>query len=323
MNFKEIKDIKDKVMAGGCISREEAVALTGASNIGNLYYSANQLRAKFCGYRAHIFTSFTIAGNRCNEDCKFCAMSANTKIEHPNGNNQNFETLIQKIELFSKHGIRNIKLNIIDGNITDQKLDKIIENLKEVKSKCKAELLVSLGNISHAQLRRLKDETGIGWYHCNTETSERFYPNICTTNCIQSRYQTLTDARSLGFKISTGIIIGMGETLEDRIDMALKIRDLGIDTIFINLLYALEGTPLEKQPQIGSQEILTTFAIFRFLLPKAKLVLARGRSQIKIIEVDAINAGINSAILGELLVEPSESDIEYNKQLFEREGFTV
>jgi len=323
MNFRNIKEIKDKILAGGAIDRDEALALSEPNNSGNLYYSADQLRARFCGFNAQIFSSFTMSETSCDEDCKFCPRSASAKVTHTDYNEQDLERIIGKIEQFGKLGICNIKLNVISSKITDEALDKIIQNLNKIKQGTKASLLVSLGNLSYNQLKKLKETTGINRYHCNTETSERFYPNICTTNCIQDKYQTLADAKSLGFKISTGIIIGMGETMEDRIDMALKIRDLGIDTIFINLLYALEGTAMEKQPQIGSQEILTTFAIFRFVMPKARLVLSRGRSQIKIIEVDALHAGINSAILGELLAEPDESDIEYNKKLFEKEGFII
>ncbi len=323
MNFKEIKDIKDKVMTGGCITREEALALTKASNISNLYYSANQLRAKFCGYRARIFTSFTIMDSQCKEDCKFCPRSAKSKVEYSDSNKKDAQSIASEIAQFQKSGISYVKINYIGEKIQDRKLDELMESLRVIKSQCNVDLLPSLGPLSKSQLEKLREKTGIDRYHCNIATSEKFYSKVCSTNEIEAKYQTLTYAKELGYKLSTGIIIGMGETMEDRIDLALKMRDLGIETVFINILYAFEGTELEKQPKIGNQEILTTFAIFRFIMPRATLVLSRGRSLIKIIEVDALHAGINAAIIGELLSETKESDIEYNKQMFDREGFTV
>ena len=173
------------------------------------------------------------------------------------------------------------------------------------------------------QLQRLKAETKVKRYHCNIETSERFYPSVCTTNDIHDKYRTLQDAAKVGFQLCSGGIIGMGETMEDRIDMALKLRELGVNSISLNILFAFNGTPFEKHPMLGNQEILTTFALFRFINPRAQIRFARGRSLIKIIEKEALQAGINASAVGEILVAAKSTDIDNDIKVFKSEGFIL
>jgi adenosylmethionine-8-amino-7-oxononanoate aminotransferase/biotin synthase len=177
--------------------------------------------------------------------------------------------------------------------------------------------------LNYAQLQRLQNETTIKSYHCNIESSENFYPNVCTTISLSDKYETIKNAKSLGFYTCSGGIIGLGEMMEDRIDMALKLRDLEVNAISLNVMLPFPGTPLEKQARLSNQEILTTFAIFRFINPKAQLRFARGRSMIKIIEKEALRAGMNASIVGELLVNAKGADIENDIHLFEDEGFII
>ncbi len=323
MNFTEIKEIKDKIMRGYEITRAEALALSQSGHIEALYYSANQLRAKFCGFRFEMCSMFNVSRGNCNEDCHWCPLSKLSTINYAAFGNPDFDTTMERIIKLREKGVHRIELSSINRVITDEELDKMIVYFNTISRKSDIGLCASLGTLSLQQLQRLKAETNVKRYHCNIETSERYYPQVCTTNDIHEKYRTLQDAAKVGFEVCSGGVIGMGETMEDRIDMALKLRELGVRSISMNILFAFNGTPFETHQMLGNQEILTTFALFRFINPKAQIRFARGRSQIKIIEKEALQAGINASAVGEILVAAKSTDIDNDIKVFKSEGFIL
>ncbi|MBO7438535.1 MAG: biotin synthase BioB [Bacteroidales bacterium] len=323
MNFTEIKEIKDKIMSGYEITRDEALKLSEGGHIEALYYSANQLRAKFCGFRFEMCSMFNVSSGVCEEDCHWCPLSKNSSIDYASMVNFNLDKTIERIIQLREKGVRRIELSAKGRALDDEQLDEMIEYFNVIGEKCDIGLCASLGTLSYEQLKRLKNETKVVRYHCNIETSERFYPQVCSTIDIHEKYRTLLDAQKVGFQACSGGIIGMGETMEDRIDMALKLRELGVNSISLNILFAFNGTPFEKQQMPGSQEILTTFALFRFINPRAQIRFARGRSLIKIIEKDALQAGINASAVGEILVAAKSTDIDNDINVFKSEGFIL
>lgn len=323
MNFTEIKEIKDKIMRGYQITRAEALELSKSGHIEALYYSANQLRAKFCGFRFEMCSMFNYIPGTCEEDCHWCPLSKLSSIDYAAYQTFDIDKTIERIVQLREKGVRRIELSSTSRAIDDARLGQMIEYFNSISQKSDIGLCASLGTLSLEQLQRLKAETKVKRYHCNIETSERFYPQVCTTNDIHEKYRTLQDAAKVGFQICSGGIIGMGETMEDRIDMALKLRELGVNSISLNILFAFNGTPFEKHPTLGSQEILTTFALFRFINPRAQIRFARGRSQIKIIEKEALQAGINASAVGEILVAAKSTDIDNDIKVFKSEGFIL
>ena len=323
MNFKEIKEIKDKIMSGYQITRDEALQLSTTGHIEALYYSANQLRAKFCGFRFEMCSMFNVINGTCEEDCHWCPLSKISTIDYAAYQNFELYKVIERIAELHGKGVRRIELSAAHRSLNDEQLDDVINYYNAISAKCDIGLCASLGTLSLQQLQRLKAETKVKRYHCNIETSERFYPSVCTTNDIHDKYRTLQDAAKVGFEVCSGGIIGMGETMEDRIDMALKLRELGVRSISMNILFAFNGTPFETHQMLGNQEILTTFALFRFINPKAQIRFARGRSQIKIIEKEALQAGINASAVGEILVAAKSTDIDNDIKVFKSEGFIL
>jgi len=323
MNFTEIKEIKDKIMRGYEITRAEALDLSRSGHIEALYYSANQLRAKFCGFRFEMCSMFNVSRGNCEEDCHWCPLSKLATIDYAAFGSPDFDTTMERIIKLREKGVHRIELSSINRVISDEELDKMIVYFNTISQKSDIGLCASLGTLSLQQLQRLKAETNVKRYHCNIETSERYYPQVCTTFDIREKYRTLLDAAKVGFEVCSGGIIGMGETMEDRIDMALKLRELGVRSISMNILFAFNGTPFETHQMPGSQEILTTFALFRFINPKAQIRFARGRSQIKIIEKEALQAGINASAVGEILVAAKSTDIDNDIKVFKSEGFIL
>lgn len=323
MNFKEIKEIKDMIMNGYQITREEAIKLSYTNCIEALYYSANQIRDKFCGSRFELISNFNLVLGNCEEDCHWCPLSKITTINYSAYEQFDIQKVIDCTIKLHQKGVKWIELSTTHRTLTDEQLTTMIGYLNAIADNCNIGLCASFGSLSREQLIRVKTETKATRYHCNVETSERFYPKVCTTGNINDKYKTLKDAHELGFHVCSGGIIGMGETMEDRIDMALKLRELGVKSIALNILFSFNGTPFEKHPTLGNQEILTTFAIFRFINPRAQLRFARGRSLIKIIEKEALQTGINASIAGELLVTAQPMDIVNDIKLFESEGFRL
>ena len=177
-----------------------------------------------------------------------------------------------------------------------------------------------MGLLKREQLQRLK-EAGIDRYHCNLETSRRYFGELCSTHTTDEKMATIRAAREVGMEVCSGGIIGMGETMEDRVDLALLLRELEVKSIPINILNPIPGTPLEGMPPLSEEEVLTTIAMFRFIHPDAYLRFAGGRALIAHIEEKAIRTGINAAIVGDLLTTVG-SKVQEDRIKIQQLGFS-
>jgi biotin synthase len=183
------------------------------------------------------------------------------------------------------------------------------------------ELCGSHGLLTDEQFRRLK-EAGVKRYHCNIETSCRNFPNICTTHSFDEKTACIKRAQAAGLQVCSGGIIGMGETWEDRVDMALTLAELGVDSVPINSLIPIKGTPLEELTPISEEDILRTVAIFRYILPTADIRLAAGRNLMEGCGRKAFLSGANSTITGDMLTT-SGNGIADDTAMFRSMGFDI
>ena len=186
---------------------------------------------------------------------------------------------------------------------------------------CKLDLCASLGFLTKEQFHRLH-EAGVTSYHDNIETSRRNFPNICTTHTYDEKIATIKTAQEEGFCVCSGGIIGMGETWEDRLDMAVSLAELGIMSIPINALMPIPGTPLENLEQLSENDILRTIAFFRYINPEANVRLAAGRALITNDGEAAFSGGASATITGNMLTT-SGSTIESDKKLLSGIGRDV
>ena len=203
--------------------------------------------------------------------------------------------------------------------MSEPHLELILNIYGAVKKETNLHLCASLGLLTKVQLKKLK-EAGIKHYHCNLETAPSFFPQLCTTHTIDEKIKTINAAKEVGLEICSGGIIGMGETMEQRIELAFELRKINAKSIPLNILNPIQGTPLENMPPLSDEEILTTIALFRLINPDALIRFAGGRNLISHIEDKALNAGINAALVGDLLTTVGKN-IEEDIRNFERLGF--
>lgn len=179
-----------------------------------------------------------------------------------------------------------------------------------------------MGLINETQIKRLIDEVGIEHYHCNLETAPSFFGEVCTSHTMDEKIETIKAAQNQGLKICSGGIIGMGESQAHRVELACTLRDLGVQSIPINILTPVAGTALENAAPLSEEEVLTAIAVFRFINPRANLRFAGGRLQIKHYQHKALRSGISASLTGDYLTT-SGSDVECDIKDFKAAGFTI
>ena len=254
----------------------------------------------------------------CSENCKYCAQSKHNhaKIDcHPL---LDVET-VKKSALSAKENGATRFCIVTSGRVpTGEDFNKILEMIKEVASIDGIHCCASLGLLSEEQIKQIK-EAGVERYNHNINTSKNFHENICTTHHFDDRIKTVKLIQKHGIEACCGVIIGMGESVEDRIDMAMSLKELNPKTVPINFLNPIEGTPLEGyQDKITEEDILRTICLFRIILPKAMLRYAGGRTT-RLSEYNqklGIKAGVNSLLVGNYLTTTG-SNSEQDKKMLE------
>lgn len=256
----------------------------------------------------------------CSENCKYCAQSKHNHAEiecHPL---LDVET-VKKAALSAKENGATRFCIVTSGRVpTGSDFEKILEMIKEVASIDGIHCCASLGLLSEEQVKQIK-EAGVERYNHNINTSEHYHNHICTTHNFEDRVNTVKMVKKYGMEACCGVIIGMGESREDRIEMALSLRQLNPKTVPINFLNPIKGTPLEDyEDKISEEEILKTICIFRLVLSKSLLRYAGGRTTrlSKYNQKLGIIAGINSLLVCNYLTttgSKSEEDKEMLKSL--------
>lgn len=316
-----IKDIEKKIIEGREISFQEAMELYSTPMPEELFNSANEIRMHFLGNSGELCTIMNAKSGKCTEDCKYCAQSShyNTGIEEYEI--VSLEKALKEAEENFQGGAHRFSLVTSGRGLNGEEFEKVVTIYKGIKEKNEIKLCASHGILTYEQLLRLK-EIGVTRYHHNLETSRTYYKSICTTHSFEDRMKTIKSAQSAGLEICSGGIIGLGESLEDRISMAFELRDLEVVSIPINILTPIKGTPLEKAERIEAVEVLRTMAIFRFINPKAYIRYAAGRITLGEMQLLGLKGGVNAALTGNFLTTTGTS-IKEDVKMFKELSFHV
>jgi len=266
--------------------------------LAELIAEASKIRKKYLGNRFEICSIFNAKSGTCSEDCRYCAQSAHYSTSAPRFPLKEKQEILMAAENAQKNGAERISIVTSGNRLADRELIQVAEVCREIREKVEIGVCASLGAVTKQELRILK-EAGITRYHHNIETSEHFYPQVVSTHTFRDRVKTINAAKEIGLEVCSGGIIGMGESWQDRIDMALKLRELNVDSVPINILIAIKGTPLEKIDTISCTDIVRTISVFRMILKDRTIKIAAGRETIlKDFQALGFMAGANGMLVG-------------------------
>ncbi len=302
MKKEDIEAIASRVIeTGDGVSREEALSLMSTPLLDDLCDAADRICKAFHGNKFDSCSIVNAKSGMCGEDCKWCAQTKHHDTGCVTYNILDEESTMRAANLNEQTGIHRFSLVTSGRTVSDRDLDKFIKIIDRLKEETNLHLCVSMGLLTETQLKRLK-EAGIERYHCNMETSERMWPTLVTTHSQEDKRNTIEAARRQGMAICSGGIIGMGESLEDRVDFAIMLREMGVDSVPMNILNPIKGTPLEDTPLISEDEIVRCAAVWRFILPKQVIRFAGGRNRLSKMNMKRIfSGGVNGAIMGDML----------------------
>jgi len=317
-----IQELKEKVLNGYQVTYEEGVSLYHTTEKEALYKAADEIREHFCGNKIDLCSITNAKSGRCAQDCKWCSQSRHYKTNVEEYEIVDHDLAVNQAVQNAAKGVSRHSLVTSGRRVQNATLDQLIPIYKAIREKTDISLCASMGLIDEGQLMRLRDEVGIEHYHCNLETAPSFFPELVTTHDIEEKIQTIRTAQKLGLKVCSGGIIGMGENAEHRVELASKLAELGVQSIPVNILTPVEGTPLEGSEILPEEDILTTFAVFRFINPKANIRFAGGRIQIRDFQHRALRAGVSAALTGDYLTTTG-ANVEEDLCQFKAAGFTV
>lgn len=315
-----VNKMKECVLSGGNLNKEDAIRLYHC-DLTELTEAADMIREHFCGNVFDMCTIINGKSGRCSEDCKFCAQSAHFKGDAPEYSLLDKEDIFDEAKINQDKGVLRYSIVTSGRKLQNYDVDKVSEAIKKIDDELDIEVCGSFGLIGKDEMKKLKD-AGLTRIHCNLETSRRYFPFVCSTHSYDDKLNTINIAKELGIYVCSGGIMGLGESLRDRIDMALELRDLGIKSVPVNFLNPIPGTPFSKNTLLTDEEKLRIIAVYRFLLPDAYIRLAGGRGLIEDKGLGCFVSGANAAISGDMLTTAGIS-VETDMEMVGELGFEV
>lgn len=315
-----LHDLAERIIAGDRISREEAIALTrieGQENILTLCEAADKVRGARCGNKVDLCSIINVKSGNCSENCGFCSQSAHHQgKDSPVYGLKSKEEIIAQAKAAEAAGAKRFCLvsqgrGLKYNSPKSTEFAQILETVRQIIEETSIKPCCALGELTSEQAEALK-EAGVTRYNHNLETSENFFPEIVTTHSWRDRVQTIKNLKEAGIQACTGGIIGLGESWEDRVDLAFALRDLEVESVPLNLLNPRQGTPLGERSKLDPYEALKAIAIFRLILPEQILRYAGGREAVMgELQALGLKAGINAMLIGHYLTtmgQPPEQD---------------
>ncbi len=274
-----LKKLEEKVLGGKKISKEEALSITAfsAQDIFDLFSSANRIRHHFRGNTVDLCAIINAKSGACPEDCSYCAQSARSTEEIKTFQLVEKETILEKAKKAREGGAKRFCI-VTSGKKASAADLLIIAQMVSAVRELGLLPCATLGLLSREELLLLR-EAGLERYHNNLETSERFFPEICSTHTYQDKVKTIREVQASGLSLCSGGIFGLGEIWEDRIDMAFALRNISPDSVPINFLTPVKGTRLGVQNLLAPFDALKIISLYRFILPEKEIRVCGGRIQ--------------------------------------------
>lgn len=310
--------VKD-VLAGKTLSETEAYKILTAegSDLTSYFAGAQYIKEKQFANNAHLCSITNAKSGLCSEDCSFCAQSSHYQTGAPVYGLKTPEELLNDAKEANKNGHACYSIVTSGAKIEPgHEFEQIETALKMIRAETTVSPSVSIGTIDLDTAQRLVD-AGCQTYHHNLETARSFYTNICTTHPYDDDVNTLRHAKQVGMRVCSGGIFGLGESLEQRIELGLTLRQLDVDSIPLNFLTPIPGTPLEGQNLLTPFDCLRVICLFRYLLPAKTITICGGRElNLRDFQSCIFMAGANGMMVGNYLTT-SGRNFEMDLQLLE------
>lgn len=310
MNISTLQSYTEKVLQGGDITQSEALELISLpqDNTPLLLAMADKIRQHYSNDTVDCCAIINGRSGHCPENCRFCAQSAHYHTGASVYPLLDSDTIIAAAKKAKAAGAARFAIVTSGRSVVEgPEFDAILNTLKRIRQEVKLETCCSLGLITLKQAIALKN-IGVSRYHANIETAPSYFPSICSTHTFADKASVIHTAQKAGLRVCSGGILGLGETPQQRVEMAFTLKDLGIDSVPLNILNPIAGTPFENNQPLSPWEILRTFAVFRFILPKALIRTAGGREvNLRSMQAYALTSGLNGLMIGGYLTTGGNS----------------
>lgn len=296
-----VMKLTDKVLQGGEITPDEAYSLAEFNRLDDLLslvWAGNRVREKFVGFQLDLCALVNAKSGICSEDCAFCAQSSQYRTEAPVHPLISDEEMVQAAVKAKSLGAHRFCIVTSGEMVNEEEMEQIGKAFKKIRQRTGMELDASLGRLFPEHIERLK-AAGVTRYNHNLETAESYFGQIVTTHRYRDRVKTVESLKKEGIEVCCGGIIGLGESVAQRLDLAFALKALEVECVPINILNPRPGTPLEDAAPLPPLEIVKTIAIFRLILPSSTIKLAGGReANLRDLQSLALLAGANGLIIG-------------------------
>ncbi|WP_273545586.1 biotin synthase BioB [Paenibacillus caui] len=315
--------IADKALEGKCLSMEEGLAVLEAEDteLLPLLQAAFKVRKQYYGVKVKLNMIINAKSGLCPEDCGYCSQSIVSKAPVEKYSLLDKETLLAGAKEAMARQAGTYCIVASGRGPTPKELDQVVEAVKEIRATTPLKICACLGLLGNEQAERLA-EAGVHRYNHNLNTSRTNYGSITTTHTYEQRIDTVEKVKHSGMSPCSGVIIGMGETNREIVEMAYSLRELDADSIPVNFLNAIPGTPLEFAGTTPAMKALRVLALFRFICPSKEIRVAGGREvSLRSLQPLALYAA-NSIFLGDYLTTEGQ-DVSADHRMIEDLGFEI
>lgn len=310
-----IENLVEQVLSENEVKKEDLLFAESISfpYLWDFIFGAGKVMRELLGDNVFMCSIANVKSGNCSEDCAFCAQSSRSRAQIPRYDLiEDIDILFEKAMKAKENGSREFCLVAAWRGVkrNSRNLDLLCRAIEKLKNECDMEVAVSLGQVDKYVAGELIS-AGAKRYNHNLETSEEFFPNICSTHTWREKRRTVEILKEAGFEVCSGGIIGMGESWRDRVNLAWTLRELDVDHIPVNILIPIPGTPFENFPPLHPVEALKTIAMFRYLNPRKIIIVAGGREKnLRDLQSYIFAAGANGIIGGDYLTTKGRSILE-------------
>ncbi|MCI8947897.1 MAG: biotin synthase BioB [Lachnospiraceae bacterium] len=293
--------LAEEIIKGRRLQRTEDLTELFTGDLEALSLGADRIRQVLCGNRAELCSIVNGRSGRCSENCKFCAQSAHHPTDCETYDFPEADEFVTGCGNMSRLGVDRYSIVTSGRAVEGDALEKSVRAYTAMHTRYPdMKLCASHGLMTVQDMARLK-AAGVSMYHTNVETSRRFFPHICTSHTYEDKLAQIRRAREAGLEVCSGGILGMGESWQDRADMALMLAELEVRSIPLNFLLPIPGTPLADQPLLSTDEIRRIVALFRYCNPEAYIRIAAGRIRFGDGGLALFTSGANATLTGDML----------------------